>query len=258
MTDLRTKDQDILEQMPTPVLATDRDLKITFMNAAGCQRLGKEKEELIGMPCYEVLNSEHCQDGQCGLSKAMQSGEIETAQTKATFDGQQVPVEYTSMPLQNDQKEITGALQILVDISNREVKQENDSGLKQEMRETSTPVLTLASGVLAVPLVGTLDSYRTQQVMEMALTRLSQDKASVLIIDITGVPVIDTMVANHLIQMVAAVRLMGAESILTGISPETARTIVHLGIDLSNLKTRTTLAYGLRHALEMVNEGRDV
>jgi rsbT co-antagonist protein RsbR len=121
---------------------------------------------------------------------------------------------------------------------------------QQELLELSTPVVKIWEGVVAVPLIGTLDSARTQVVMENLLTRIVETGASVAIIDITGVPTVDTLVAQHLIKTVAAARLMGAECIISGIRPQIAQTIVHLGIVLENVTTKATLADAIAVALK--------
>ncbi len=120
------------------------------------------------------------------------------------------------------------------------------------MLELSTPVVALWEGILAVPLIGTLDSERTQVVMESLLQRIVDTGASIAIIDITGVPTVDTLVAQHLLKTVGAARLMGAECIISGIRPQIAQTIVHLGVDLGNVATKATLADALILALGRV------
>jgi rsbT co-antagonist protein RsbR len=120
---------------------------------------------------------------------------------------------------------------------------------QQELLELSTPVTRLWEGVLAVPLVGTLDSARTQVVMESLLQEIVQSGASIAVMDITGVPTVDTLVAQHLLKTVAAAKLMGAECIISGIRPQIAQTIVHLGVDLGDVVTKATLADAFRHAL---------
>jgi rsbT co-antagonist protein RsbR len=121
---------------------------------------------------------------------------------------------------------------------------------QQEMMELSTPVVELWKGVLALPLIGTLDSARTQIVMESLLTRIVETGAAIAILDITGVPTVDTLVAQHLLKTVAAARLMGAECIISGIRPQIAQTIVHLGVDLQGVITKATLADAFAIALE--------
>jgi rsbT co-antagonist protein RsbR len=121
---------------------------------------------------------------------------------------------------------------------------------QQELLELSTPVVRLWEGVLALPLIGTLDSARTQIVMENLLQEIVSTGASIAIIDITGVPTVDTLVAQHLLKTVAAARLMGADCIISGIRPQIAQTIVHLGVDLEDVITKATLADAFMLALQ--------
>jgi rsbT co-antagonist protein RsbR len=121
---------------------------------------------------------------------------------------------------------------------------------QQDMLELSTPVVQLWDGVLALPLIGTLDSARTQIVMESLLHRIVETGAAIAIIDITGVPTVDTLVAQHLLKTVAAARLMGADCIISGIRPQIAQTIVHLGVELSTVMTKATLADAFALALQ--------
>ncbi|MGZ8303450.1 MAG: STAS domain-containing protein [Telluria sp.] len=113
---------------------------------------------------------------------------------------------------------------------------------QQELLELSTPVVQLWQGILALPLIGTLDSARTQVVMENLLEKIVETGASIAIIDITGVPTVDTLVAQHLLKTIAAARLMGADCIISGIRPQIAQTIVHLGVNLEDVLTKATLA----------------
>jgi rsbT co-antagonist protein RsbR len=121
---------------------------------------------------------------------------------------------------------------------------------QQELLELSTPVVRLWDRILALPLVGTLDSARTQVVMESLLERIVATGSEVAIIDITGVPTVDTLVAQHLLKTVAATRLMGADCIISGIRPQIAQTIVHLGVDLGSVITKATLADAFAVALK--------
>jgi rsbT co-antagonist protein RsbR len=119
---------------------------------------------------------------------------------------------------------------------------------QQELLELSTPVVELSKGILALPLIGTLDSTRTQIVMESLLERIVQLEAEIAIIDITGVPTVDTLVAQHLIKTISAARLMGADCIISGIRPQIAQTMVHLGVEL-NVVSKATIADALTLAL---------
>lgn len=122
-----------------------------------------------------------------------------------------------------------------------------------EIAEISTPVIRVWDGILALPIIGTLDSSRTQVVMENLLQEIVETGSSIAILDISGVPAVDSLVAQHLIKTVSATRLMGAECIISGIRPEIAQTVVHLGIDLSNVITKATLASALRFAFQALN-----
>jgi rsbT co-antagonist protein RsbR len=120
---------------------------------------------------------------------------------------------------------------------------------QEEMLELSTPVVELWEGILALPLIGTLDSARTQVVMQNLLEAVVRTGSEIAIIDITGVPTVDTLVAQHLLKTVAAARLMGADCIISGIRPQIAQTIIHLGVDLTNVTTKATLADAFGTAL---------
>ena len=121
---------------------------------------------------------------------------------------------------------------------------------QREMMELSTPVVQLWDNILALPLIGTLDSERTQIVMENLLQKIVETGALISIIDITGVPTVDTLVAQHLLKTVAAARLMGADCIISGIRPQIAQTIVHLGVNLTDVTTKASLADAFAVALK--------
>lgn len=124
---------------------------------------------------------------------------------------------------------------------------------QNEMLELSTPVVQLWDGVLALPLIGTLDSTRTQTVMEALLQRIVDTGSELAILDITGVPMVDTLTAQHILKTVTATRLMGAECIISGVRPQIAQTIVHLGVDLGDVVTKATLASALQYAFQRRN-----
>jgi rsbT co-antagonist protein RsbR len=121
---------------------------------------------------------------------------------------------------------------------------------QEELLELSTPVVKLWDGILALPMIGTLDSARTQVVMESLLQKIVETESQIAIIDITGVPTVDTLVAQHLLKTVTALRLMGADCIISGVRPQIAQTIVHLGVDLQGVTTKANLADALALALK--------
>lgn len=120
-----------------------------------------------------------------------------------------------------------------------------------QLQELSTPLIPLYRGILALPLVGTIDSHRAGQIMEALLQGIAREHAAVVLMDITGVPMVDTQVANYLIQAARTARLLGAQTVLVGIGPEIAQTIVQLGIDLSDIATRANLEAGIQYALSL-------
>ncbi len=128
---------------------------------------------------------------------------------------------------------------------------------QEELLELSTPVVKLWDGILALPMIGTLDSQRTQVVMESLLQRIVDTGSEIAIIDITGVPTVDTLVAQHLLKTVTAIRLMGADCIISGIRPQIAQTIVHLGLDLQGVSTKANLADALKLALSRLGVSLD-
>jgi rsbT co-antagonist protein RsbR len=131
-------------------------------------------------------------------------------------------------------------------------REEVISRQQQELLELSTPVVKLWDGVLALPMIGTLDSARTQIVMESLLQKIVDTESQIAILDITGVPTVDTLVAQHLLKTVTALRLMGAECIISGVRPQIAQTIVHLGVDLQGVSTKASLADALKLALARI------
>lgn len=144
---------------------------------------------------------------------------------------------------------LMGTLRLVVMETTVSAGEELIARQRQQLMEVATPVIKLWEGVIAVPLIGTLDSARSQVVMENLLEAIVEQRARYAILDITGVPTVDSLVAQHLMKTVAAARLMGAECIVSGIRPAIAQTIVHLGIDLGSIITRAGLADALAHAL---------
>ena len=168
-----------------------------------------------------------------------------TARLRSTLkDSQELFTEIQSV---ND---LVDKLGLLTTESFMKSREEVIARQQREMLELSTPVVKLWDGILALPLIGTLDSARTQVVMETLLQRVVETGSIVAIIDITGVPTVDTLVAQHLIKTVTAARLMGADCIISGIRPQIAQTIVHLGVRLGDITTKATLADAFLIALE--------
>jgi len=148
--------------------------------------------------------------------------------------------------------ELLDALGLLTAESFQKSREDMISRQQAELLELSTPVVQLWDGILALPLIGTLDSSRTQVVMQNLLDAIVKTRSDFAIIDITGVPVVDTLVAQHLLKTVAAARLMGAECLISGIRPQIAQTIIHLGVDLAGVVTKATLADSFAIAMRRI------
>jgi len=167
-------------------------------------------------------------------------------------DGKGVPVLYNASVYRDEQGEVIGVFAAARDITEMKRAEERIRQQSREIMELSTPVMQVWQGVVAVPLIGSLDSQRTQQFMERLLERIVETNSPVALVDIMGVPTIDTQTAQHLIETITAVRLLGAQVVLTGVRPAIAQTLVHLGVDLSGTITRSSLAAGLVVALDML------
>jgi len=154
-----------------------------------------------------------------------------------------------------EMSELLDKLGLLTVAAYQQSREEVIKRQQDEMLELSTPVVKLWDGILALPMIGTLDSARTQVVMETLLQRIVDTGSAIAILDITGVPTVDTLTAQHLIKTVTAARLMGAECIISGIRPQIAQTIVHLGVELGDVVTKATLADAFSTALKRLNLG---
>jgi len=176
---------------------------------------------------------------------------------------QRVMIEELETDTALDSHQVRGILLLLASVFNDiildvfhvylEEKERTIQAQQEELREISTPITEIWDGVLTLPIIGTLDSSRTMMVMERLLARIETDRAKVVVMDVTGVLAIDSQVSHHLIQMIRAVGLMGAEAILTGIRPEIARALTSLNIDLGGVTTRSTLSEGLKEAFRQLD-----
>jgi len=243
--------EQVLEQLPTPVMAVNKDLQIIFMNAAGRNFLGKSWGELRGMPCYDMFQSQHCNTPECCMKKAMEEGRPHSSRNEVNVDGHPVPIEYYAAPLKDEDGQIIGGLEYVLDITERVRHEERLKEQARTIREISTPAIQLWDGIIILPVVGIVDSMRAQHMMDTMLNKIAETACKVMILDIQGVPAVDTAVANHLIKIVKAIRLMGSHAIISGISPAVAQTIVTLGIDMG-VKSTATLRDALGEAFEIM------
>ncbi len=219
-------------------------------------------ERMFGYTAGEVLNRSvnilvppNSPDEVAQILERLKRGErvdhFETARLKK--DGEHIDVSLTISPVRDASGKIVGASTVARDITEQKRMREALRQRAQEILDVSTPVLQVWEGVVVAPFIGTLDTQRAQQFMERLLERVVETNSSVALLDVTGVPSVDTRTAQHLIETISAVRLMGAQAVLTGVRPAIAQTLAHLGINLADVVTRSSLASGLRVALDILN-----
>lgn len=255
---------EIINAVPSGIFVTDMEHNILLINKGASSIVGKTPGECFDRKCSEIFNTSMCGTEKCACLIATETDEVCHGQTILKHNGKEIPIEYAARPLKNHEGRIVGCVEHFIDISDRlereqliqkqqdELlrKQEEDiRHLQNEVLELSTPVIELWEGVLALPLIGTLDSHRARMAMERLLETIEKTRAPFVIIDITGVPTVDTEVANRLLQTVDATRLMGSEAILTGISPHIALTMAHLGVNMATITVRSRMSDALHLAL---------
>lgn len=243
----------ILDQIPTPVMAVDKEFRVTYTNHAFQKIQNKEREEILGKKCCKFLNSLHCNTDECGMKKAIKSGKMCSARNEATIGGLKTPFEYFAVPLKDENNVVIGGLEFIVDITERVHYEERVREQSRTIREMSTPTIKLWEGVLVLPVVGIVDSMRAQHMMDSMLNKIMETYSKIIIMDIHGVAAVDTAVANHIIKITKATKLMGCECILSGITPAVAQTIIQLGIDMESINTKSTLSDALSEAFTILN-----
>jgi rsbT co-antagonist protein RsbR len=245
--------EQILDQLPTPVMAVNTDYEIIYMNAAGRKFLGKSWEELAKGHCYDLIGSAHCRTPECSMRQAIDSGEARSGRNEIPMEGRTVYIEYTAVPLIDRQGNTIGGLEFILDITEKVHDEQRLEEQSRTIREISTPTIELWDRVLVLPVVGVIDSMRAQQMMDTMLNKIKETSSKVIILDIQGVAAVDTAVANHLIKITKATRLMGCQCIVSGISPAVANTLVQLGIEMGDVKTNSTLRDALGDSFAMMN-----
>lgn len=227
----------------------------TWNNAARSLK-GYDEREIIGAHISKFYPEEDVLRGkpQMELEVATKEGRFEDEGWRVKKDGSRFWANVIFTALRDENGKLVGFGKVTRDLTERKQAEEKIKKQAQEILEMATvPVVQVWEGIVLVPLIGTLDSMRTQQLMERLLEHVTETGSPVAVIDITGVPTIDTQTAQHLIETVSAVRLLGADVVLTGVRPVIAQTLVHLGVDLSSVTTRSSLSAGLRRALEIMN-----
>jgi PAS domain S-box-containing protein len=186
------------------------------------------------------------------MAAAVRDGRLETEGWRVRKDGTRFWVNAVMSTIRDTTGELIGFVKVARDLTERREQEQLVQRQRDEILDLSTPVIQVWDSVLVLPIIGTLDSVRASRLTEGLLERIAVDQAEVVILDVSGVPTIDTDVAQHLLKTVEAARLMGTTSILSGVRPETAQAIVHLGIELGRLRSRNTLKDALQVALRLV------
>jgi PAS domain S-box-containing protein len=223
---------------------------------AGAERFkGYRADEIIGKNFACFYPPEAIQRGlpEQELAAAAKDGRFEDEGWRVRKDGKQFWANVIISALRDQDGTLRGFSKVTRDLTERKQAEERIKQQSKEIMDLSTPVMQVWQGVVVAPLIGSLDSQRTQQFMERLLGRIVETNSPVALVDIMGVPTVDTQTAQHLIETISAVRLLGAQVVLTGVRPAIAQTLVHLGIDLSGIMTRSSLSAGLQVALDILN-----
>lgn len=238
------------------IILLDPKGHILTWNAAAQRLKGWTAEEIVGQHFSRFYPDEDIRNGktEMELRVAADEGRFEDLGWRVRKDGQRFWANVVITAIRNKDGSVRAFGKLTRDLTERKEAEEKSRRQTQEILEmASVPVVQIWQGILLVPLIGTLDSQRTQQLMERLLERVTETSSPIVLLDITGVPTIDSQTAQHLTETISAVRLLGAEVTLTGVRPSIAQTLVHLGIDLSRFVTRSSLSSGLRMAMTSLN-----
>jgi len=237
------------------IIILDTDGRVASWNPGSETILGYRSSEIIGQHFSRFFPSEEVQRGkpETELKVATAEGRSEDEGWRIKKDGARFWSNEVITALRDQGGALCGFGKVTRDLTERKRAEEKATLQAREILEISTPVIQIWDGILMAPLIGTLDSERTQKLMEGLLERIVETNSAVALLDVTGVPTIDTRTAQHLAETTTAVRLLGAQAVLTGVRPAIAQTLAHLGVDLGDITTRSTLAAGFRVGLNLLN-----
>jgi rsbT co-antagonist protein RsbR len=246
----------LLNTVPDHIYYKDKESRFITASKSVAEQFGvKSVEELIGKSDFDYFTEEHARPAFEDEQEIMKTGKpMEGKVEKETHpDGKVTWVSTTKVPRYDKNGKIIGILGISRDVTEsklwEEQREEKLEAQREELLELSTPVIDVWEGVLTVPILGSLDSERASRVSEALLTQIVEKRAGIAIIDISGISAVDSAVADRLIRTAKAVRLVGAEAILTGVGVEIAQTIADLGIDMEGLKTMSNLKDALKYVI---------
>nr|WP_269140303.1 STAS domain-containing protein [Pectinatus sottacetonis] len=245
--------EQILDQIPVMVIAVDLNMEIIYLNSASRDIFNKSTDSYKEQPFHKLFNIAPDHAASSVIKLAIDTQENQTGRSQLTIGNSKMPIEIYAVPLKDSEGTIIGGLEYLLDITQRVSFEKKLQEQSHTIKEISTPALTLWDGVLVLPVIGIIDSLRAQHMMDTMLEKIMETAAKVIILDIQGVPAVDTAVANHLIKITKATSLMGCQCILSGISPAVAQAIVQLGIDMGNIKTNSSLKNSLSDAFSILN-----
>jgi rsbT co-antagonist protein RsbR len=245
----------VLKHIPENIYFKDTESRFVRIGQAFADYMGFENpNEIIGKTDFDLFDEEHAKPAFEDEQKIMDTGEPIQKEEKEVYpDGSEKWVETTKVPRYDEKGKIVGTFGISRDITDKKLlemeREKKIEAQRAELIELSTPVIDVWEGILTVPVLGSLDSERASRISEALLTQIVEKRATAAIIDISGISAVDSAVADRLIRTAKAVRLVGAEAILTGVGVEIAQTIADLGIDMEGLKTMSTLKDGLRYLI---------
>ncbi|MBN1856628.1 MAG: PAS domain S-box protein [Dehalococcoidia bacterium] len=242
---------------PHPVVVVNPDLSVRYVNPAFEHFTGFTSGEVLGMGTPRPWWDEGHIDETASIMRAEVSGRKKSDMDVPirTKQGVRRWIQISVTPVSKD-GEVLFSLINWTDVTERRLAMETVRRQSEDILELSTPVMQVWKGVLVAPLVGSFDSMRAELFTERVLQEITDTSSDMVLVDITGVPAVDTQTAQHLIDTMTAAKLLGTEVVLTGVRPAIAQTLVHLGIDLSGIVTRSSLAAGLQYALGKMGQFR--
>jgi PAS domain S-box-containing protein len=242
----------LIETAPVAVLAISPENVVTDANTAAERLLGRGRGQLVGSDFSGYFAAPGI--ARTGFERVFRQERVsEYSLELVRVDGSTTPTLFDGAVYRDEDGTTLGACVILNDVTEQKLAERRIQEQNEAILELSTPVMQIWDGIVVVPLIGSLDSQRTQMFMERLLERIVETNSPMALVDIMGVPTVDTQTAQHLIETISAVRLLGAQVVLTGVRPVIAQTLVRLGVDLSGIQTRSSLSAGLKVALDALS-----